>query len=1554
MTNDFSWTSRSNGGPQYNEGAWSSFMNTYNVGGTDGPTFGIERTYSWTITFNNYGRQKFWTAVDDSGSVYINGSYQFNMGGFNGQTSRTTPGYFAPGTYTISATSRNSGAGPWGIALDWYGYDPPIPSINSFTANPNPIIQGQCTTLSWNTNFGNLGGGSISGIGNVGFDGNGNGSTTVCPTSTTTYTLSVNNPNGSGVATSSQRTVTVYVPPQLFITASPSINIIAGNCVQLSWYITGDGDNLVWTSGGITNTNITSNATVCPGDTTTYSGYVTGNGGTSPETSITINVYQIPTITVNWPGAIAYDQQGIVSYTAEYANTSVQITATYYYYDSPSTTEGPINLTASGSPFLNFPNASVSSTYNTTIPYNNRGAKSVEYVIVAQGNGGTATASATIPILIDMTPDNLNIEESKDKIKEQEPIVTPETDILSEMFLVDDIDIDVEIKSNYPIQVDFNKDDNWQNVRQIGAVGGNSIAPQSFDPMLAAVHLENGKLTVKNSHWRHEAYDVPEEPTEYIAEPQVTGSFNWSNGTNNITIIQGQSATFSWYLANGITSASITNYGTLSPSGSPIYYGTRQIPRWYKSTAPQDHMCALSNPGGYSYEGILCRFFTSAAPGTFGGFDAEIPGVKPTSGLMGYVYPPWYNAPVPTLMVYEYVDSNGGPPNGLGTIWTTFSSGEGPYNIFIQSFKTPTQGYTDYSNVFFSGSASVSPSSTTTYTISGSGTGTYSKSITVTVLVPPTITFTVSPTTTIVAGQGATLSWNVNGDADTITWTQGNINNGNLNSSEYINPGDTTTYCAVASGIGGTSPNTCVTVTVLQPPTATITSPGTIPYNDSNFNIEYETKYATSAINITPTYYFLDGTSVVGNIINIPPATSSDLGAAAGNTDRNGVIDWDTIGINWGNFGPSSIEFVLVAEGAGSPASSTSITTVIIDQSPANVDIPESKDKLKEQEPIVTPETEITTEKLLIDDIDIPIEIHANYPILVDKNSGGTWLKVRQTGAAGVGGNSLDDEPVEIIHGDQFDGLENSVFYSDDPNEEAPLISKITNAQLAQLINCISIIDEVSPSVSTQQSDWTAFRNNFPYRTFWLLQAVLQSNGNVRYPLSRLNMPSNYLNDPYANGGIQVRRDDGNANFTSSWFDICQLAGLPDGTYVSLWIDISGSMTFSTIQASYNEFVTDCANNNINIILETSDSGERWIPGHNKNLPPSADFKIIDGNGQAVTTITVLAGSAVTLAWIVFGDVNNLEIIPGVINTSNSNFFYASTVVYPTQATTYMLTATGPEGDTNKFVQVNVLTPPEVFITANPGTSIITGQCTTLQWYVTGDADQIVWTQGNINNGNLTSNAQVCPGDTTTYCAKATGIAGDSPVTCITITVSQFPTCEISSPGSILYGDSTFDIEYESQYANSSITITPTYTYLNGTQTTGAQIIINPATSAELGGSQGATDRDGTIDWSTVGVPWNDFGPYLINWNISVQGTGGQAQDSTQTTVIIDQTPDNFAIPETKDKIKEQEPVETPETEILSELLLVDGIDIPVEIKSNYPIQVDINANDDWQDVRQI
>ncbi|MFZ9728179.1 MAG: hypothetical protein ACO3CD_04125, partial [Candidatus Nanopelagicaceae bacterium] len=132
-------------------------MNTYNIGGTEPGTFNTVRTYSWTITFQNYGRQVFDTAVDDSGDFYINGAYQFSMGPFNSQTSRTTPGYFAPGTYTISATSLNSGAGPYGVALDWTGYvPPPKPSISNFYATPNPQTSGTgsrsySTALTWSS-----------------------------------------------------------------------------------------------------------------------------------------------------------------------------------------------------------------------------------------------------------------------------------------------------------------------------------------------------------------------------------------------------------------------------------------------------------------------------------------------------------------------------------------------------------------------------------------------------------------------------------------------------------------------------------------------------------------------------------------------------------------------------------------------------------------------------------------------------------------------------------------------------------------------------------------------------------------------------------------------------------------------------------------------------------------------------------------------------------------------------------------------------------------------------------------------------------------------------------------------------------------------------------------------------------------------------------------------------------------------------------------------------------------------------------------------------------
>jgi hypothetical protein len=61
----------------------------------------------------------------------------------------------------------------------------------------------------------------------------------------------------------------------------------------------------------------------------------------------------------------------------------------------------------------------------------------------------------------------MTIEESEDLFKDQVPVVTPDSIILGEFYEVEDVDIKVEVKSDWPINVDINKQDDWQQVRQI-------------------------------------------------------------------------------------------------------------------------------------------------------------------------------------------------------------------------------------------------------------------------------------------------------------------------------------------------------------------------------------------------------------------------------------------------------------------------------------------------------------------------------------------------------------------------------------------------------------------------------------------------------------------------------------------------------------------------------------------------------------------------------------------------------------------------------------------------------------------------------------------------------------------------------------------------------------------------------------------------------------------------------------------------------------------------------------------------------------------------------
>ena len=85
-------------------------------------------------------------------------------------------------------------------------------------------------------------------------------------------------------------------------------------------------------------------------------------------------------------------------------------------------------------------------------------------------------------------------------------------------------------------------------------------------------------------------------------------------------------------------------------------------------------------------------------------------------------------------------------------------------------------------------------------------------------------------------------------------------------------------------------------------------------------------------------------------------------------------------------------------------------------------------------------------------------------------------------------------------------------------------------------------------------------------------------------------------------GPVQVNRDDEDPNNITDWYKICNIDDIPDGSSIALFIDTSGSMTQSTIQASYNAFLAKLNERNITITSVTN-SNEDWITPFLVDLP---------------------------------------------------------------------------------------------------------------------------------------------------------------------------------------------------------------------------------------------------------------------------------------------------------------------------------------------------------------
>jgi hypothetical protein len=166
--------------------------------------------------------------------------------------------------------------------------------------------------------------------------------------------------------------------------------------------------------------------------------------------------------------------------------------------------------------------------------------------------------------------------------------------------------------------------------------------------------------------------------------------------------------------------------------------------------------------------------------------------------------------------------------------------------------------------------------------------------------------------------------------------------------------------------------------------------PSTINWGDSNYEVQFDFTNVVS-YDVTVEYTDLDGA-----MITHPAITGADPSI----TTTNLLIADETATTTprWNDRGYSSGKVKLKAYGSGSLFVEIEQTFDIdIDQMPDQMTIPASEDKFLDEEPVITPDVTVTSEKIVVDDVDIPVEVKSNTPIQIEIDGGGVWYSIRQT-----------------------------------------------------------------------------------------------------------------------------------------------------------------------------------------------------------------------------------------------------------------------------------------------------------------------------------------------------------------------------------------------------------------------------------------------------------------------------------------------------------------------------------------------------------------------------
>jgi len=126
------------------------------------------------------------------------------------------------------------------------------------------------------------------------------------------------------------------------------------------------------------------------------------------------------------------------------------------------------------------------------------------------------------------------------------------------------------------------------------------------------------------------------------------------------------------------------------------------------------------------------------------------------------------------------------------------------------------------------------------------------------------------------------------------------------------------------------------------------------------------------------------------------------------------------------------------------------------------------------------------------------------------------------------------------------------------------------------------------------ESFYVEFRYNSATSNLLAISPTIAVNDTSREPGSAAS--------GFTFGPVIVNRDNGNPDNITDWYKLCNIDDIPDGSSIALFIDNSGSMRTSTVQASYDAFVAKLNERNITITTVTN-SNEDWITPFLVDLP---------------------------------------------------------------------------------------------------------------------------------------------------------------------------------------------------------------------------------------------------------------------------------------------------------------------------------------------------------------